>query len=94
MKKHLRYILLMVLYLFAACQIADLAMWIWTKAYGTIEITPLKVATTALIGTTTGYMMVATIIRGIDREVDEAIEGFADYIVKRLLIKKGDIENE
>lgn len=88
MKKHLHYVLLMVLYLFAAIQFADLAMWVWSKIYiashGSFEITPLPIMMTALIGTSIGYFMVWRIIKGIDAEVDAAIDGFADYIVKRL----------
>ena len=99
LKFNRHYLFLFILYCFGAYQMADLSMFIWSKAVigsqGFFEVTPMNIARTALIGTTAGYMMVQQVFKGIDREVDDAVNYVLDKIVYKLSNRvKGEGENE
>ena len=97
LKLNRHYIFLAVLYAFATFQMADLAMFLWSKAVvhkqGFFEVGPLPLATSALIGTTAGYWMVQQVFKGIEREVDDAVNWVLDSIVHKLTNReKGEAE--
>lgn len=99
LKFNRHYIFLFILCCLAAYQMSDLALFIWSKAMigrqGFFEVTPMSIAVCALIGTTAGYMMVQQIFKGIDREVDDAVNYVLDKIVYKLSNRvKGEGENE
>lgn len=88
--------LILILYVLAALQISDAALWLWAKMVvqgkGVFVVEALPIAVCALIGTGISYFMVWKILKGIDAEVEAAIDGFADYIAKRLMAKYDKLE--
>ena len=96
LKHNRHYIFLYLMYLLAACQIYDLAMYCLSKAMiqrqGFFEIGPFAIAFCALIGTAAGGFIMGQIFKGIDNEVENAI----DYVLENLLqkIKKEEGGNE
>lgn len=87
--KHPRYrLLLFIMCVFAAIQFYDAAMWIWVKIViqnqGVFVVEPMPIVVCAMIGTSIGCFLAWKILQGIDAEVEAAIDGFADYIAKRL----------
>ena len=94
LKHNRHYIFLYLMYLLAAYQIYDLAMYCLSKAMiqrqGFFEIGPFAIAFCALIGTAAGGFIMGQIFKGIDNEVENAI----DYVLEKLACQLTQKVNE
>jgi hypothetical protein len=98
LKHNRHYIFLYLMYLLAACQIYDLAMYCLSKAMiqsqGFFEVGPFAIAFCALIGTAAGGFIVGQIFKGIDNEVENAIDYVLEKLSCQLTQKVNEIKEE
>lgn len=98
LKHNRHYIFLYLMYLLAACQIYDLAMYCLSKAMiqsqGFFEVGPFAIAFCALIGTAAGGFIMGQIFKGIDNEVENAIDYVLEKLSDQLTQKVNEIKEE